>query len=266
MQGRGCWKKRTFVAAASGICSGERRQLVSDIESAYDTAPLSQIARLCGNPVQAGLVSGAQMLKILRWLMERSLTAWVEEQNAVHGVAPSRAQLVEQALCAIPALAPQFYQQKLRSLLLTTPRSQRRWLATFRLRWGCASESSSCAATYQCKRSNPRSIWGKPVFGCVWESQNWERTQEIIAFPNLIQLQTHFWECLALPFLAVYFLPGFGLFPMDQRSLRSRSCPSPAFADQHGRDCRGAACQWVGWYCSQDFGPDRCIRRSILSQ
>ncbi|CAL1141185.1 unnamed protein product [Cladocopium goreaui] len=136
VQGRGCWKKRTFVAAASGICSGERRQLVSDIESAYDTAPLSQIARLCGNPVQAGLVSGAQMLKILRWLMERSLTAWVEEQNAVHGVAPSRAQLVEQALCAIPALAPQFYQQKLRSLLVTTPRSQRRWLATFRLRWG----------------------------------------------------------------------------------------------------------------------------------
>ena len=136
VQGRGCSKKRTFVAAASGSCSGERQKLVSNIESAYDTAPLSQIAKLCGNPVQAGLVTAPEMLKILRWLVERSLTAWVEEQNTVHGVAPSRAQLVEQALCAIPSLAPQFYQQKMRSLLVTTPRSQRRWLAMFRLRWG----------------------------------------------------------------------------------------------------------------------------------
>ena len=134
---------------------------------------------------------------------------------------------------------------KLRSLLVTTPRSQRRWLATFRLRWGCASESSSCAATYQCKRSNPRSIWGKPVFGCVWESQNWGAYPGNNSISKYNPIATHFWECLALPFWLCISWPGFGLFPMDQRSLRSRSCPSPAFADQHGRDCRGAACQWL---------------------
>eukprot|EP00435_Cladocopium_sp_Y103_P012491 s4853_g3.t1 len=136
VQGRGCWKKKTFAAGASGFSSGDRQKLVSDIESAYDTAPLSQIGRLRGDPVQAGLVTDAQMLKIVRWLVEHSLNAWVEEQNKVHGVAPSRAQLVEQALCAMPSLAPGFYQQKVRSLLATTSRSQRRWLAKFRLRWG----------------------------------------------------------------------------------------------------------------------------------
>jgi len=220
VQGRGCWKKRTFVAAASGICSGERRQLVSDIESAYDTAPLSQIARLCGNPVQAGLVSGAQMLKILRWLMERSLTAWVEEQNAVHGVAPSRAQLVEQALCAIPALAPQFYQQKLRSLLVTTPRSQRRWLATFRLRWGLRIGKLKLCSHLSVQEKQSKEHLGQARFWlCLGKPK-------LGAYPGNNSISKY--NPIANPFLGVSGAPVFGCVFLARLWLISNGSTQPA--------------------------------------
>ena len=121
-QGQGWWKGWGALAGSAD----ELRGLAVEVEQAYDTLPLVQIAALHGDPVKAGLVSEPQMLAIIRWLVERSLYTWTEEQNTVHGVAPSRAQLVERALSAIPPLAPDAWRQKVHA---------RRWLAKFRLAW-----------------------------------------------------------------------------------------------------------------------------------
>lgn len=129
--GRGWLKRKGRV-----LQYGDMRKLEVDIEAAYDALPLSKIQALRQDPVKAGLISGAQMLAIVRWLVERSLRAWVECQNQTHGVAPSRAQLVEHALSAMPACVPGVWRQEARSQIAASERRQRKWLALFRLRWG----------------------------------------------------------------------------------------------------------------------------------
>ena len=52
------------------------------------------------------------------------------------GLAPSRSQLVEQALANIPTLTPEDVKAYLNMVLASSDRSQRRWLAKFRRRWG----------------------------------------------------------------------------------------------------------------------------------
>ena len=115
---------------------GDKRKLEVDVAAAYDAAPLSQIVALHKDPVEGGILSGAKMLSIVRWLVERSLRAWVECQNRAHGVAPSRAQLVEYASSAIPACVPDVWRQQFRLRIFGSERRQRKWLAQFRLRWG----------------------------------------------------------------------------------------------------------------------------------
>ena len=66
------------------------------------------------------------MLTVLRWLVEGFHFFWMEEPNGVHGVAPSRAQLVDQAASAIPSLAPDVWKRKVRLRLAG--------MAKFRLR------------------------------------------------------------------------------------------------------------------------------------
>ena len=96
------WRKRK----AATIQCAEKKRVQVDVASAYDTAPLSQIAALGRDPVEAGVIPEAHILTIVMWLVERSLRAWVECQNRTHGVAPSRAQLVEYAFSVIPPSAP----------------------------------------------------------------------------------------------------------------------------------------------------------------
>ena len=108
-----------------------------EIEVAYDTAPLSLILAIESNPVEAGLVTQLELVHIVRWLVEHSLYQWVETQNSEHGVALSRMQLVEKkALFAVPTVAPEYVRREVGRCLTDTQRSQRRWLAKFRLRWG----------------------------------------------------------------------------------------------------------------------------------
>ena len=71
-----------------------------------------------------------------RYVVEDKLFHWVFSQNTEHGVAPSRSQLVEQALMCVPARMCAEAQGKLRALLSGKPRAQRKWLARFRARWG----------------------------------------------------------------------------------------------------------------------------------
>ncbi|CAJ1417934.1 unnamed protein product [Effrenium voratum] len=71
-----------------------------------------------------------------RYVVEDKLFHWVFAQNTEHGVAPSRSQLVEQALMCVPARMCAEAQGKLRALLSGKPRAQRKWLARLRARWG----------------------------------------------------------------------------------------------------------------------------------
>lgn len=160
--GRG-WKKRRKPEP----CFPDAQRTAIEVEAAYDVAPLSQIMALHDDPVKAGLVSESRMLTLVRWLVERSLYLWVEEQNTLHGVAPSRVQLVEQALSFIPSLLPAVWQQKSRALLATSQRSQRRWLASFRLRWGLRLGKLRTRGSLTLAEKQSKELLGNPVFGVV---------------------------------------------------------------------------------------------------
>ena len=71
-----------------------------------------------------------------RYVMEHRWYAWVLEQNCVFGVAPSRAQLVQQALLGVPTDLSADVKQIVQLGLTATARTQRKWLARFRARWG----------------------------------------------------------------------------------------------------------------------------------
>ena len=162
-QGQGWWKGWGALAGSAD----ELRGLAVEVEQAYDTLPLVQIAALHGDPVKAGLVSEPQMLAIIRWLVERSLYTWTEEQNTVHGVAPSRAQLVERALSAIPPLAPDAWRQKVHARIGASQRSQRRWLAKFRLRGLRLGKLKPRNRISVAEKQSKEGLWGNPVFGSV---------------------------------------------------------------------------------------------------
>ena len=66
------------------------------------------------------------MICASRYVAEHKLYDWVAEQNVVHGVAPSRSQLVEQALASVPPAAPRNVQEAVRFALAGQARSQRK--------------------------------------------------------------------------------------------------------------------------------------------
>ena len=173
------WRKRK----AATIQCAEKKRVQVDVASAYDTAPLSQIAALGRDPVEAGVIPEAHMLTIVMWLVERSLRTWVECQNRTHGVAPSRAQLVEYAFSVIPPSAPAVWQQKARSRMLGSERKQRKWLANFRVRWGLRLGKLQLRSHLSMEEKRAKAgfcgNWGKPGFGSVWQALKWERVPNV---------------------------------------------------------------------------------------
>ena len=123
-------------SACSALPAEGRSKLLADLESQYENARLARIAAAQEDSVLAGLCSQSDAIAVIKWLVEPSLFDWVQAQNIVRGVAPSRKQLVDKALSATPVLAPERLRRRLRSSLSGSPRSQRKWLAKFRVRWG----------------------------------------------------------------------------------------------------------------------------------
>lgn len=160
--GRG-WKRRKPEPSLL-----DKQRAAIEVEAALDVAPLSQIMALRDDPVKTGLVTESRMLTLVRWLVERSLYLWVEEQNTVRGVAPSRVQLVEQALSSIPSLLPAVWQQKSREVLATSERSQRRWLGSFRLRWRLRLGKLRARGCLTLAEKQSKELLGNPVFGFVF--------------------------------------------------------------------------------------------------
>ena len=71
-----------------------------------------------------------------RYVLEHALFQWTVKQNLVHGVAPSRDLLVTHALSIIPESLPRLVRVKLSHPLRSSARTQRKWLWSFRRRWG----------------------------------------------------------------------------------------------------------------------------------
>jgi hypothetical protein len=111
------------------------KQVLSDyLVDAYISADDEVLRDLLDPPSSQGV--HAQMYKAAKYVVEHKLFAWTSNQNIEHGVAPSRAQLVEQALDAFPAGLPAAVAEDLARPLRGTARTQRKWLASFRRRWG----------------------------------------------------------------------------------------------------------------------------------
>ncbi len=71
-----------------------------------------------------------------RYVVEHRLYAWVLEQNCNFGVAPARAQMIQQALLRVPSGLCATARQAVQVGLTGAARTQRKWLARFRARWG----------------------------------------------------------------------------------------------------------------------------------
>ena len=70
------------------------------------------------------------------FILQYRLFMWVGLQNSVHGVAPSRAQMIRYALSAIPTDCPLHVQMLVQKPLRGSARRQRKWLQNFRRLWG----------------------------------------------------------------------------------------------------------------------------------
>lgn len=110
--------------------------LVARVENACLGMDDAQLASLFENLDADGLRAAARAVK---HCVEHHLYKYTVEQNCDKGCAPTRAQLAEagfHALATLPSEVPQQIVARLRSLLGGDARSLRRWLASWRKRWG----------------------------------------------------------------------------------------------------------------------------------
>lgn len=105
-----------------------------EVEQAFLNAPISALVALAADPLKH--FEYTDLLCAHKYVMEHRLCQWICSQNQVHGLAPSRQQILEQALFHIPAEAPEQIRASLTLFVTGAPRKQRKWLARFRRRWG----------------------------------------------------------------------------------------------------------------------------------
>ena len=106
------------------------------MERIYRSTPNSEIVQLMNEECVA-CYRMRQMTGACRFIVEFHLCGWVEIQNCEKGFAPNRAQLVREALSFVATLAaPKEVQDSVRQPLLSSVRSQRKWMARFRKTWG----------------------------------------------------------------------------------------------------------------------------------
>ena len=106
------------------------------MERIYLGTPNVQIVQVM-NQECADFCNMQQMASACRYIVEFHLCIWVRTQNCKKGLAPNRAQLVREALSLIgTTAAPKEVQDRVRQPLISSVRSQRKWMARFRKSWG----------------------------------------------------------------------------------------------------------------------------------
>lgn len=131
--GRG-WSRARRKKISTAPSPSELQALSAEVEQAFMEAPRSGLVALVEDPMKN--FEFDDLLCTHKYVMEHSLCRWIDHQNHDRGVAPSREQVLTQALASIAFSAPEQVQAKLRKAVSGAPRQQRRWLARFRRRWG----------------------------------------------------------------------------------------------------------------------------------
>ena len=140
----------------------ERQELAAEIEWAYIRAPFKNIVMLeCWKQNGKSCAAGKILLLEHGSLLSTCCLLGCKSEQ---GLAPSRSQLVEQALANIPLLAPEDVKAYLNTILASSDRSQRRWLAKFRRRWGARLGMLKPCSTSSLKEK--QSKVRKEVLGC----------------------------------------------------------------------------------------------------
>ena len=115
--------------------------IVAWVETACIETPDDALRDLLDEPAASCAPKAAgrkrkNLMQAGRYVLEHAIFQWTVKQNLVHGVAPSRDLLVTHALSIIPESLPHFVRVKLSNPLMSAARTQRKWLRSFRLRWG----------------------------------------------------------------------------------------------------------------------------------
>ena len=91
---------------------------------------------LCGpDPTAWAHVTPKDNVVACRYVVEHRLCSWLRAQNFVHGVAPSRSQIMEQGPKLLPTNLPAATKSAMEKIFAASARTQRKWLASFRRRW-----------------------------------------------------------------------------------------------------------------------------------
>ena len=132
--GRGWCSRRTGAVRWKEPSEALFNTVSGEVEQAFLNAPSSALVALVADPLKHFEYS--DLLCAHKYVMEHRLYQWICSQNQEHGLAPSRQQILAQALSHIPAEAPEQIRASLTLLVTGAPRKQRKWLARFRRRWG----------------------------------------------------------------------------------------------------------------------------------
>ena len=115
---------------------------IGHVEWAYIRAPLEDKVAVMKDP--SAKHSPRRVLVVLHYVLGFRLCEWVRIQNFDFGVAPSRKMMVDQFVHMVPAIASAALRAKVLRPL-QTPRSQRKYFAQFRKRFGCKLGKLSAA-------------------------------------------------------------------------------------------------------------------------
>ena len=110
---------------------GTKKVAVNEVKFEFE----QEIAQRGADPTVWAHVTLKDKVVACRYVVEHRLCSWLRVQNFVHGVAPSRNQIMEQGLKLLPANLPAAIQSAIGKIFAASARTQRKWLASFRRRW-----------------------------------------------------------------------------------------------------------------------------------
>jgi hypothetical protein len=132
LSGRGSAGHTTCVKHSLPILTAWVEKCIADIpvDRLCDLLELRDLSAGAAKKVHVRLVTAC------KYVVEHRLFLWTRDQNCAKGVAPGREQLTQVALKSIPPESPAEVIDDVRRPLLGSPRTQRKWLSSYRRRWG----------------------------------------------------------------------------------------------------------------------------------
>ena len=246
---------------------GAKNAIVNDVKSGFE----QEMAQCGPDPTAWAHVTPKDNVVACRYVVEHRLCSWLRAQNFVHGVAPSRSQIMEQGPKLLPTNLPAATKSAMEKIFAASARTQRKWLASFRRRWhariGMLRVHDHVPPELRNSKVPRMSIEGiDPNFGepierllCTFPVLKMGPSGGLIFGTVIVTtLLFSFPTTLADPFLGppggpifgTIFDPNFagrGFFPLDECSCGRCAFRAAAFAHQHGRDLAGISLLWTAW-------------------